>query len=118
MSEQSVTLYYRQGTSDKVYYCEIVKADDYSDFYIVNFAYGRRGSNLKTGTKTPTPTRKYEAEHIYNKIVREKLGKGYRQTTQQNTVMSNIIKQERTAKPQEKIKPRMIDDDFIRALEL
>ena len=47
----NVTLYYREGSSDKVYQAAIVPA---GELFVVNFAYGRRGSTLTTCI-TPTP---------------------------------------------------------------
>jgi bifunctional non-homologous end joining protein LigD len=49
---ERITLYYRQGTSDKVYQASIEPA---GELFIVNFAYGRRGATLQTGTKTEKP---------------------------------------------------------------
>lgn len=69
-----VTLYYREGSSDKVYQCAIEPA---GDRFVVNFAYGRRGSTLNTGTKTGAPVDHAEAERLYDKLVREKKAKGY-----------------------------------------
>ena len=69
-----VTLYYREGSSDKVYQCQIEPA---GDRFTVNFAYGRRGSTLNTGTKTNVPVDYDDAQRIYEKLVREKKAKGY-----------------------------------------
>ena len=69
-----VTLYYREGSSDKVYQCAI---EPVGDRFVVNFAYGRRGSTLNTGTKTGAPVGYAEAERLYDKLLREKIGKGY-----------------------------------------
>ena len=71
---ESITLYYRVGPSDKVYQASIVPKDG---AYIVAFAYGRRGSTLNAGTKTPAPVGYDEAKRVYDKLVREKLAKGY-----------------------------------------
>ena len=71
---QSTTLYYREGSSDKVYRAAIETRDG---GYVVNFAYGRRGSTLNTGTKTTSPVTSDEAQHIYDKLVKEKMAKGY-----------------------------------------
>ena len=68
------TLYYKDGSSDKVYSCEI---QELNDKCMVNFAYGRRGSTMQTGTKTNKPVPREEAEKIYNKLIREKTAKGY-----------------------------------------
>jgi bifunctional non-homologous end joining protein LigD len=73
-SLQSVSLYYREGSSDKVYHVQIAEA---SGGYAVNFQYGRRGSSLQSGTKTPQPVTLGQAEKAYAKLVAEKKGKGY-----------------------------------------
>lgn len=46
---EKITLYYRQGSSDKIYQASI---DPKDGKFVVNFAYGRRGTTLSTGTKT------------------------------------------------------------------
>ncbi|RBP38618.1 ATP-dependent DNA ligase [Roseimicrobium gellanilyticum] len=71
---ESISLYYREGASDKVYQASIVPKDG---GYVVTFAYGRRGSTLNAGTKTPTPVRHDEAKRTFDKLVREKTAKGY-----------------------------------------
>ena len=71
---ESATLYYREGNSDKVYQCAIEPA---GERFVVNFAYGRRGSTLNTGTKTNVPVDYDSAKRIYDKLVKEKQGKGY-----------------------------------------
>jgi bifunctional non-homologous end joining protein LigD len=43
----------------------------------VNFQYGRRGSALSTGTKTASPVDYEQACKTYDKLVKEKMGKGY-----------------------------------------
>ena len=70
------TLYYREGRSDKVYQCQIEQA---GERFAVNFAYGRRGSTLNTGTKTNVPVEYADAKRIFDKLVKEKQGKGYTQ---------------------------------------
>lgn len=68
------TLYFKDGTSDKVYMAEVVPADG---GFAVNFAYGRRGSTMATGTKTQTPVTEPEAQKIFNRLIAEKTAKGY-----------------------------------------
>jgi len=70
----STTLYFREGTSDKVYRVAIEQRDG---GYEVTFAYGRRGSTMTTGTKTTTPVSFDEAHKIFTKLVKEKQAKGY-----------------------------------------
>lgn len=70
-------LWFRGGSSDKVYQAEITKQ---GSGYVVNFAYGRRGSNLKTGSKTTNPVSLSDARKIYDKLIAEKTSKGYQVT--------------------------------------
>src|SRR3954470_3518919 len=74
MSVQSVSLYFREGSSDKVYQCAIEPA---GQRFVVNFAYGRRGSTLNTGTKTNVPVDFETACKTFEKLVKEKKSKGY-----------------------------------------
>ncbi len=71
---ENLTLYYREGSSDKVYACRIEPA---GERFVVNFAYGRRGSTLNTGTKTNVPVEYDNAKRIFDQLVKEKRGKGY-----------------------------------------
>lgn len=70
----STTLYFREGSSDKVYWVAIEPREG---GYIVCFAYGRRGTTLRTGTKTTSPVPMDEAQRIYDKLLKEKTAKGY-----------------------------------------
>lgn len=70
----NTTLYYRDGRSDKVYRTAI---EDKAGGHVVTYAYGRRGSTLATGTKTNQPVDFETAQKIYDKLIREKLAKGY-----------------------------------------
>jgi len=74
MSKESVTLYFREGSSDKVYQVAI---DEKGGGFVVNFAYGRRGATLQTGIKTAKPVPFEQAKKIYDKLVAEKMSKGY-----------------------------------------
>ncbi|MEI6197760.1 MAG: WGR domain-containing protein, partial [Verrucomicrobiota bacterium] len=69
-----VSLYYRESSSDKVYQAAIEPADG---SFVVNFAYGRRGATLTTGTKTSSPVDYDAAQQIFTKLVSEKKAKGY-----------------------------------------
>jgi len=71
---QSISLYYREGGSDKVYHVQLREVEG---GYVINFQYGRRGSTLQTGSKTSTPVTRMEAEKTFAKLVAEKKGKGY-----------------------------------------
>ncbi len=71
---EHITLYFREGASDKVYQASIHPKDQ---GYMVHFAYGRRGSALSTGSKTQTPVAYPIAKGIYDKLIKEKTAKGY-----------------------------------------
>ena len=71
---KTATLRYRDSRSDKLYRLTI---EPRGPGFAANFAYGRRGGTLQTGTKTPTPVGYDEAEKIFDRIVREKTAKGY-----------------------------------------
>lgn len=74
MTEKTTTLYLKDDRSDKVYTASIIPN---GDGYEVNFAYGRRGSTMTTGTKTSSPVDLEAATKIYEKLIREKESKGY-----------------------------------------
>ena len=73
-NSDSIDLYFCEDNSDKEYHASI---EPDGDGYVVNFAYGRRGGNLKEGTKTPEPVDYETAKKIYDKLVESKLAKGY-----------------------------------------
>ena len=70
------TLHYQEGSSDKVYEVDLCQTGE--DRYAVNFRYGRRGSNLKEGVKTEQAVPLVQAQKIFDKLVAEKVNKGYR----------------------------------------
>jgi len=71
---KNVSLYFKEGTSDKEYHLQLEKV---KGGFVVNFQYGRRGSSLKSDTKTDTPVSEAEADKIYEAKLREQLRKGY-----------------------------------------
>ena len=71
---ERITLYCREGSSDKVYQASI---ESQGELFVVNFAYGRRGSTMNTGTKTQTPVDYDSARNLFDKLVRDKQAKGY-----------------------------------------
>lgn len=68
-------LHCTEGGSDKAYHCAIQEVEP--GLYHVPFAYGRVGSTLTTGCKTSAPVPLDKAQKVYEKLVREKTGKGY-----------------------------------------
>src|ERR1035437_8923024 len=71
---ERIALYYREGSSDKVYQASI---EPQGDLFVVNITYGRRGSTMNTITKTQMPVDHDSAKNIYDKLVRDKKAKGY-----------------------------------------
>ncbi|AQA06881.1 DNA ligase (plasmid) [Mycobacterium sp. MS1601] len=71
---ESASLYFKSGSSDKVYHASIESADG---GFVVTFAYGRRGATLTTGTKTKAPVDHATAQRIFEKLVSDKRSKGY-----------------------------------------
>lgn len=76
----AISLYCTQSGADKEYHIQIQPTD--GALYTVNFQYGRRGSSLTAGTKTPSPVSLEMAKKIYNKLAAEKTAKGYSPGTQ------------------------------------
>lgn len=72
---EHVSLYYRDGRSDKVYHAAIVEAGEGA--CTVDVAWGRRGQGLQAGTKTARPVPAAKAKAIFDKVVAEKMAKGY-----------------------------------------
>ncbi|MDY7227425.1 WGR domain-containing protein [Hyalangium rubrum] len=72
---EQVTLLFQEGKSDKVYEVDLLEVG--AGQYVVNFRYGRRGTALKDGTKTPAPVSMAEARRAFDKLVESKLETGY-----------------------------------------
>lgn len=77
--ERSVTLYCREGSSDKEYQIHLVPAPA-DDGFLVNYANGKRGKPLRQGTKTQAPVTYAEAVKIYDKLLKSKTSDGYTQS--------------------------------------
>lgn len=78
MSIKNIELQYSDlkigGSSHKIY---IVRLEKSTGGYLVNFQYGRIGGRLNDGTKTPSAVSFEEATVIFDRLVDEKLRKGY-----------------------------------------
>ena len=110
-----ITLYYREGSSDKVYQATIEPA---GELFVVNFAYGRRGSTLITGAKTSSPVDYATAKKIFTKLVNEKKAKGYAEgeggTPYQHTdkQLSGILPQLLNPIEEADVERLLRDDDY------
>jgi bifunctional non-homologous end joining protein LigD len=71
---ETIELYFQQGSSDKVYHLQLESVEEQ---WSVNAQWGRRGSALQSDTKVSSAAYE-EAKRIYDRIIREKTGKGYR----------------------------------------
>ena len=115
---EQITLYYRQGGSDKVYQASVEPS---GDKYVVNFAYGRRGTTLQTGTKTQSPVDLGSARALYAKLVQEKTSKGYTQgedgTPYQHTnkehQITGILPQLLNPIEEEEVERLIADDTYV-----
>jgi len=73
MNIKTSSLAFCEGSSDKEYHLSLEKC---GNKYDVLAAWGRRGSTLQTGAKVSGVTLE-EAEKVYDKVIKEKVGKGY-----------------------------------------
>ena len=67
-------LFFTEGSSDKEYHAQLIERDG---GYVVDFQYGRRGAALQSGTKTASPVDLAKARKVFDKLVAEKMAKGY-----------------------------------------
>lgn len=113
---KSVSLYFCQGSSDKEYHIQLVKT---GEAYAVHFQYGRRGSTLKTGTKTNSVSLQ-QAEKIYNSLLKSKIAKGYQEGEVKNSFSTINTPKEKTAyfqpqllNPIENVEDYLNDDAYV-----
>lgn len=78
MARKEIALFFQEGNSDKVYYAKIVPAG--AAVFDVVVQWGRRGSTLQQGKKAVKVSLE-KAEATFDRLVREKLNKGYEQQT-------------------------------------
>jgi len=114
---KSITLYFREGSSDKVYQAGI---EPKGTSFVVNFAFGRRGNTLQTGTKTAKPVDYQAALKVYDKLVREKMAKGYTpgqdgtpyQGTEREALATGVFPQLLNPIDQDQAEQLVRDDDW------
>jgi len=115
MIKESIALFFKDERSDKVYNAELVEQ---STGCIVNFAYGKRGNSLTTGTKTKEPVTYEVAKKAYDKLVNSKTAKGYKEKDGDGQPINTVTdKVDSNVRPQllneltEKEAQKYIDDD-------
>lgn len=116
-SPDTVTLYYREGSSDKVYRVAIEPS---GTGFVVRFAFGRRGATLQNGTKTQQPVTYEQAKRVHDQLVREKTAKGYTPgedgTPYTHSAMeervTGVLPQLLNPVEENQIEPLLVDDDW------
>ena len=73
-TESKISLYFKNEGSDKEYHVQLRQS---ADGWRVHFQYGKRGSALRDGLKTPAALSWQEAAETYAKTVRGQLKDGY-----------------------------------------
>jgi bifunctional non-homologous end joining protein LigD len=71
----SISLYYKEGTSDKEYHLTVI--GDEKSGYKVEYRFGKRGSKLRTAFKNKAPVDLNTATEIYNSNLNSQLREGY-----------------------------------------
>jgi len=90
--EESTTLYFKEGNSDKVYTATL---EEISGGWVVNAQWGRRGSSMQSGTKTTTPVPFDSAKKIYDSLIKSKMAKGYQLGKTEKTSIVKTDKEKR-----------------------
>lgn len=88
--KESINLSFREGSSDKVYQATLEEKGN--GCFVVNFQYGRRGASLTSGTKTNDPVPYDKAKKVYDKLVQEKVAKGYKPDGSAPTAIATVVK--------------------------
>jgi predicted DNA-binding WGR domain protein len=73
MQTERAELYFRQGSSNKVYHLQL---ENTQERWSVQAQWGRHGSALQSDIKV-SDTNYEEAKRVYDRLLREKTGKGY-----------------------------------------
>ena len=73
---RQVILQRQEGSSDRVYEIDLCEVADGQ--FVVNFRYGRRGSVLRDGSKTPAAVPEDEATRIYEALIETQKERGYK----------------------------------------
>ena len=108
----SAVLRFSEGSSFKEYRSSIEAS---GDGYVVNFAFGRIGNVNQSGTKTSKAVSYESARGIFERLINEKLAKGYRDVGGGATKMVGSV----NAKIQTGLRPQllnMIDEDMLATL--
>ncbi|OKH36325.1 hypothetical protein NIES2101_37080 [Calothrix sp. HK-06] len=78
------TLHHQEGTSNRVYEVDLCQIANQR--YVVNFRHGKRGGNLKEGTKTIQAVPLEEAQKVFDKLIEQKRKKRYTDRVTENNL--------------------------------
>lgn len=114
----SASLYFSDGKSDKVYHVQVRERDP---GWVLVFQFGRRGSALQSGTKTAKPVPLETATALFQKLVQEKLAKGYSpaeggtpfQDTDKAGRITGVLPQLLNTLQEDEIESRLRDADWF-----
>jgi len=119
MNSEKASLFCNVGRSDKEYHLQLEPKDD---CWVVNYQNGRRGSPLKSGTRTTTPLPYDKAKRLYDSIIAEKLrdhytlgisiGDGYTKAPQSDK-FTGVLPQLLHAVPEGEEGPYLDSSDWI-----
>jgi bifunctional non-homologous end joining protein LigD len=98
---KAASLYFTEGSSNKEYHAQLAEVEG---GFVVNFQYGRRGSALKSETKTPEPLPKDKAEKAFDKLVQSKEAKGYTRSETGEVFSSKAFEAKKTS-----IRPQLLN---------
>lgn len=93
---KSISFICQENGSNKEYHIQMVPQ---GSGFVINFQYGAIGSTLKPGTKTPGgPVDEVSAEKLFQKLIKERLAKGYTQTghAKESSFSAEVITEKKT----------------------
>lgn len=86
---KTASFFCTEGNSDKEYHLSIVEAG--SDLFKVSASYGRRGGPLKGITKNNHPVDIESATKLFDKLVKERLSKGYKPAESNHSALTSGV---------------------------
>lgn len=118
MQAEKASLYFKDNRSDKVYHIQLVPQ---GAGWMIFYQNGKRGGTLTNECKTPEPIDYATAKKAFDKVVNEKLKKGY-SPGEEGTAFVGTVQEERVSgiSPQllNPVKPGQVDavtndDDWV-----
>lgn len=115
----SISLYYKEGTSDKEYHLEVIGNEE--EGYKVDYRYGRRGGTLQCGSITKSKVDLITATKLFSEKVKKQQRGGYttgeQGTPYQNTEnagkVSGVLPQLLNFIQESEVPKYLDDDDWV-----